>query len=85
MTSTRKKQIENSTFFLVAVTKKKTVSNSIPFSLSLRIVRIYPNPEDREKGFKELKNFLLQRSYKGYIIDSAIDKARLIPRKKSLK
>ena len=80
-----KKETDRNQYLLPSSCHNKTVSNSIPFSLSLRIVRICTNPEDREKRFKELKNYLLQRSYKDYIIDSAIDKARLIPRKKALK
>ena len=61
------------------------VTMTIPFSLSLRIVRICNDPTDREIRFIELKNQLLERHYPKNIIDSAIDRARSIPRAKALR
>ena len=40
------------------------VTENIPFSLELRIVRICSHPEDREKRFDELKALLISRAYK---------------------
>ena len=61
------------------------VTNNIPFSLALRIVRICSKSEDREKRFLELKTMLSARDYSNNIIDAAIDKARNIPRNEALK
>ena len=52
------------------------ITENIPFSLALRIVRICTHPEDREKRFSELKSLLLSRNYKPRSIDAAIEKAR---------
>ena len=61
------------------------VTDNIPFSLALRIVRICTKTEDREKRFRELKGMLLARNYKTKIIDSAIEHARNIPLSEALK
>ena len=55
------------------------------FSLALRIVRICSFMQVREKRFSELKAFLLSRDYKPSIIESAIEKARNVPRREALK
>ena len=62
----------------------KTTSISIPFSLSLRIVRICTSPIKRDLRLQELKTLLMAREYPERIIDSAINKARKIPRKIAL-
>ena len=59
--------------------------NSIPFSLSLRIVRICTDPTKRDQRLSELKNHLLERGYLENKIDSSINKARAIPRHKALR
>ena len=41
--------------------------------------------EDREKRFLELRDLLIARDYKPKLIDSAIQKARKIPRTEALK
>ena len=61
------------------------VTQNIPYSLALRIVRICSSKEDREKRFLELKDLLLSRDYKPSIIDSAIEKTRNVPRREALK
>ena len=48
-------------------------------------MRICSFPTDREKRFSELRSLLLSRDYKAKIIDSAIEKAREIPRTQALK
>ena len=63
----------------------RTVTNSIPFSLSLRIIRICTDPTKRDQRLSELKNHLLQRGYLENKIDSSINKATIIPRHKALK
>ena len=62
----------------------KTTTKAIPFSLSLRIVRICSKPEDRDKRLAELKELLLARNYPETLIDRSIEKARKIPRKFAL-
>ena len=57
---------------------------SIPFSLSLRIVRVCSEETDREQRFLELKEMLMSRDYPLGVISGAIAKARAIPRHKAL-
>ena len=62
----------------------KATTKSIPYSLSLRIVRICTKPETRDIRLTELKELLLARNYPESLIDRSIDKARKIPRKVAL-
>ena len=57
----------------------------IPFSLSLRIVRICINQDKREQRLSKLKSLLLERGYQETKIDASINRARAIPRHKALK
>ena len=61
------------------------VTTNIPFSLAVRIVRIWSLQSDRDKRLTELRNMLIERDYKPGIIDAAIEKARSIDRKDALK
>ena len=61
------------------------VTKNIPFSLAYRIIRICSDPHTRDKRLDELKQFLLDRKYKKSIINSAISRAKEIPRKEALK
>ena len=72
-------------YFLPSSVHPITVTKNIPFSLSLRIIRICTSPINRDIRLDELKNMLLERSYPERLINSAIDRARKIPRKKALK
>ena len=54
--------------------------DNIPYSLALRIVRICSLEEDREEGLEELRELLLARSYRPGLVDTAISRARAIPR-----
>ena len=62
----------------------RTTTESIPFSLSLRIVRICTKPERRDKRLEELKQLLLARNYPENLVDRSIEKARKVPRKVAL-
>ena len=53
---------------------------NIQLSLAFGIVRICTEVEDREIRFGELKEFLTQREYKEGMINTAIQKARNVPR-----
>ena len=61
------------------------MTNNIPYSLALRMVRICTLPEDRDRRLAELRDMLLDRHYKPGIIDSAIKKAKKLERKEVLK
>ena len=57
---------------------------AIPYSLSLIIVMICTNPDNREKQFNGLKERLIKRLYPEKVIDAAINRARNVPRKVEL-
>ena len=56
-----------------------------PLFLAYRIVRICSEPESRDKRLSELKELLLSRNYKNSLVDTAIEKARKIPRCEAIK
>ena len=60
-------------------------TKNIPYSLGLRIVRSCTFPDDRYKRLLELKALLLDRDYPDRLIDSAINRARAVPREKALR
>lgn len=60
-------------------------TRSIPFSLGMRIVRICSDPENRDKRLLELRDLLTNRGYSKRMVETALDKARRIPRDKALK
>ena len=61
------------------------ISKNIPYSLAYRIVRICSKPGLRDVQFSKLRNFLLSRDYNSSIVDSAIVRAKAIPREVALK
>ena len=61
------------------------VISNIPFSLAMRIVRICTDPNVRDIRLMELKHLLIDRNYSTEIIDTALNKARGIPRDQALK
>ena len=79
-----RKETDRNQYLLPSSCHPKATSSSIPYSLSLRIVRICTNSEKRDQRLKELKQLLLARDYPENLIDSAIEKARKIPRKVAL-
>ena len=60
-------------------------SKNIPYSLAYRLRRICSNDTNFELRLSELKTDLLSRGYYSKIIDTALNKARLIPRSEALK
>ena len=80
-----KKESDRNQYLLPTSCHSKKTTKAIPYSLSLRIVRICIDPINREKRFRELKQRLLERDYSEKVIDSAIDKARKVPRKIALR
>ena len=85
MTDLYRKETDRNQYLLPTSCHPAHVTSNIPYSLALRIVRICTFSEDREKRFSELKDLLLSREYKAAIIDSAIEKARKVPRSEALK
>ena len=67
-----KKTSDRNQYLLPSSCHPKTTTKAIPFSLSLRIVRICSKPEDRDKRLAELKELLLARNYPETIIDRSI-------------
>ena len=80
-----RKETDRNQYLLPSSCHPTHVTDNIPYSLALRIVRICTFSEDREKRFLELKNLLLSRDYKPRLIDSAIERARNVPRSEALK
>ena len=60
------------------------MTKNIPFSLSLRIVRICTKYENRVKRLEQLKVLLLERGYPHHVIDPSINRALKIPRTQAL-
>ena len=77
-----KKETDKNQYLLPSSCHSKQTTVAIPYSLALRIVRTCTDETNCEKQFKELKCSLLYRDYPEYIIDSAINKARLVPHEK---
>ena len=80
-----KKPTDRNQYLLPSSCHSKMTTKAIPMSLGLRIVRICSDPENRDKRMKELKELLLDRDYSENMIDSALEKARKVPRKAALK
>ena len=74
-----RKKTDRNQYLLPASCHPKATSISIPFSLSLRIVRICTSPIKRDLRLQEFKVLLLAKEYPEKVVDSAIFKARKIP------
>ena len=61
ITDLYKKETDRNQYLLTSSCHPAHVTNNIPYSLALRIVRICSKEEDREKRFSELKQMLLDR------------------------
>ena len=60
-------------------------TKNIPYSLGLRILRICTNPEVRDMRLQELKKLLLAGSYPEKLVNTALDKVKLVSRSIALK
>ena len=78
------KKTDRNQYLLPSSCHPKATTKAIPYSLSLRIIRICTKPQNRDKRLAELKELLLARNYPKEMIDRAINKARKIPRKMAL-
>ena len=79
-----KKETDRNQYLLRESCHPAGITSSIPFSLSLRIVRICTKTENRDKRRLELKKVLQERGYPEQTIDRGIYRARKIPRKIAL-
>ena len=80
-----KKKTDKNQYLLLNSCHPASVTKNIPFSLSLRIVRICTSYESRKMRLSELKALLKERGYPDTKIDPAINKALKIPRQQALK
>ena len=80
-----RKDCDRNQYLLPSSIHPTTVTKNIPFSLALRIIRTCISPYKRDIRFEELKLLLLDRNYPERLIDSAIERARKIPRKRALR
>ena len=85
MTDLYRKETDRNQYLLTSSCHPAHVTENIPFSLALRIVRICSHSEARERRFSELKSLLLERDYRPGCVDAAIKKARNITRTEALK
>ena len=84
-TTLYKKDTDRNQYLLPSSCHPNHVTDNIPYSLALRIVRICSEEEDRELNFQRLKQMLIARNYKPKIIDAAINRARGVKRSEALK
>jgi hypothetical protein len=84
VTDLYRKPTDKNQYLLTSSSHPLECFKSIPFSLSLRIVRACSEDTDREQRFFDLKDMLLSREYPLGVINEAIAKARAIPRQKAL-
>jgi hypothetical protein len=80
-----KKETDRNQYLLTSSCHPAQTCANIPFSLGLRIVRICSTYETRDQRLQELKGLLLSRGYSVRMIDSAIERARAIPRDQALR
>ena len=79
-----RKKTDRNQYLLPSSCHPKTTTLAIPYSLSLRIIRICTKTEIRDKRLAELKNLLIARDYPEGLVTRAIERARKIPRKIAL-
>jgi hypothetical protein len=80
-----RKPTDRNQYLLTSSCHPGHVARNIPYSLALRIVRICTEPANRDIRLGELKELLLDRDYKAGLVNTAIDRARSIPREEALK
>ena len=60
------------------------IFDNIPYSLALRIVRIFSEELDQKKRMRELAGMLKTRQYNMNIVETALKKAQAVSREKAL-
>ena len=79
-----RKHSDRNQFLLPGSCHPNITTRSIPFILGLWIVRICSKAKNRDLRLLELKLLLLDRGYSNNMIESALLKARAVPRKQAL-
>ena len=85
VTNLYRKPTDKNQYLLTSSCHPLECLDAIPYSLSMRINRVCSEESTREHRWKELKEMLLDREYTPGIIDSAIARARAIPRQQALR
>ena len=80
-----KKETDRNQYLLPSSCHPSQTKKAIPFGLSMRIIRICRDPEKRDQRLQEMRKQLMDRGYPNLLLDSAIERARQIPRKVALK
>ena len=80
-----KKTTDRNRYLLQSSCHPKKTTLAIPKSLAIRIVKICSNPNTRHHRFHELQDQFLERGYQKDNIESAIKKARCVPKEALLK
>ena len=76
ITDLYKKKTDRNMYLLPSSCHVSSVCDNIPFSLCLKIIRIFSEPEARDLRLSELKTLLLAREYRPGVINSAIKRAK---------
>ena len=74
-----KKETDRNQYLLPTSCHPMSCTKNIPYSLSLRIVRICTQEYKRDQRLEELKELLLNRNYSPALVDRAIGKAKKFP------
>ena len=85
ITDLYRKETDRNQYLMPESCHPKQTTLAIPYSLGLRIVRICSRPVDRDQHLAELRDLLLARHYNRGLVESALDKARKVPREIALK
>ena len=85
VTDLYKKPTDRNMYLLPSSCHPAHTTNSIPYSLALRIIRICSNENDRDKRLEELRTMLLNREYNLSIVNREIFKAKQVSRQEALK
>ena len=80
-----KKETDCNQYLLPSSCHPAQTTKYIPYSLSLRIVRVCNNPKNRYIRLQELKQDLLERNYNESAIDRAIERVIKVPRNVALR
>ena len=80
-----RKPTDRNQFLLPTSNHPKSTIRSIPFSQSLRIVRICTDKNKRDIRLEELRKLFLDRNYSPETVDRAIQKAKQVPRHLALR
>ena len=76
-----KNETDRNQYLLSSSCHPAQTKKAIPFGMRMRIIRICRDPEKRNQRLQEMRKQLMDRGYSTILLDSAIKRARQIPRK----